>query len=52
MVHEPVEAKPPRPPTRDDWERHRALITQLYVNERKSQKEVIATLAKYGYKAS
>jgi len=52
MVHDPLEAKPPRPPTRDDWERHRPLITQLYVNEGKSLKEVMATLAQYGHKAT
>jgi hypothetical protein len=39
-------------PSHQDWERHRALITRLYINERRKLKDVRAIMEqKYGHKA-
>jgi hypothetical protein len=40
-------------PTTDEWENHRAAITRLYRDERKTLKEVITTMRQlYGFKAT
>ncbi|KUJ16359.1 uncharacterized protein LY89DRAFT_782627 [Mollisia scopiformis] len=40
------------PPTRDDWDRHRPLIKQLYLEENKKLKEVMDIMKQHGFKAT
>ncbi|KAE8448607.1 hypothetical protein EG329_009032 [Mollisiaceae sp. DMI_Dod_QoI] len=39
-------------PTRADWEHHRQLIKQLYVDENKKLKDVIEIMEQHGFKAT
>jgi len=45
--------QPSNPPTRQDWEAHRTIFTELYRTKSRSLKEVISIMAdQYNFKAT
>ena len=52
IMHESLEIAPSTGPTHDDWEHYRPLIKQLYVDEGKTLKEVMAIMKQNGHKAT
>ncbi len=46
-----VEMPPLKGPSQADWERHRPLIKQLYVDECMKLKEIMPLMLQYGHKA-